>query len=221
MSIMDQFEGINPQLDHEKIALENQILERAMHVFWEYGYDGTNYNQLVAATGLSRKAIYKRWHDKQTLYTKCMSLYSRHMSQVMLYDVTDKNGSGLPALHQLFKRIRTNLLDDSSYKGCLIIKSMQHLNEDQEVSKLALGYLGLIKGGLYNSLDIAKRTGQIAQDTNEQHVVEFLFAVYISVNSVAPSNAAKHLMKVMIDQAIDFIDNIATRPLTDEADISV
>ncbi len=53
-----------------------RALEGAMQVFWERGFEGTSYADLMRATGLSKSSLYNAFGDKQRLYDRCLARYS-------------------------------------------------------------------------------------------------------------------------------------------------
>lgn len=54
----------------------DEALENAMRVFWELGYEGTSYAQLMDATGLNKSSLYNAFGDKQALYDRCLERFS-------------------------------------------------------------------------------------------------------------------------------------------------
>ncbi len=209
MSFIDQINNSGGQLDPLETAKLQQIVEQAMLVFWQHGYDGTNFDRLVVATGVSRKYIYRNWQDKHGLFIECLKQYRRYMTHIMLNDITDINGSGLPALSEYFSKSKVDLASKRSNRGCLIIKTIARFGQyDAPVSAMCHSYLTLVKGGIYNSLSLAKQEGQLAQNTNINHVVEFLFAIFISIGGVADNLNSQDLLMSMIDQAIEFIHTL-------------
>lgn len=55
-------------------------VERAMHLFWEHGYEGTSLLVLRGAMGgISAASFYAAFESKETLYRECLARYmSRH-----------------------------------------------------------------------------------------------------------------------------------------------
>ena len=53
-----------------------EALETAMRVFWERGFEGTSYADLICATGLSKSSLYNAFGDKQQLYSLCLARFA-------------------------------------------------------------------------------------------------------------------------------------------------
>lgn len=57
-----------------------QVLRKAMIVFWEKGYEGASIPDLLKSMELSRSSMYETFQDKQTLYYEAIQQYKK-MSQ--------------------------------------------------------------------------------------------------------------------------------------------
>ena len=48
---------------------EDYVLDQALHVFWDKGYDSTSLADLQEATGLTKSSLYKAFESKEGLGT--------------------------------------------------------------------------------------------------------------------------------------------------------
>lgn len=56
---------------------ETQVKTALRDVFWQYGYEGTSYAQITAATGLNKGSLYASFGDKRALYQHAIADYVR------------------------------------------------------------------------------------------------------------------------------------------------
>ena len=54
---------------------ENEVLEKAMHVFWTKGYEGTSMADLLAAMGITNSSLYKAFGSKEELFLRILEHY--------------------------------------------------------------------------------------------------------------------------------------------------
>jgi AcrR family transcriptional regulator len=54
----------------------DRVLEAAMRVFWQKGYEGTSLSDLTAAMGISRPSLYAAFGDKEALFRKALDRYA-------------------------------------------------------------------------------------------------------------------------------------------------
>src|SRR5260370_742343 len=52
-----------------------EVLDRAMRVFWERGYEATSIQNLVEATGINRASLYATFGGKKELFINSLSRY--------------------------------------------------------------------------------------------------------------------------------------------------
>jgi AcrR family transcriptional regulator len=59
---------------------EDEVLERALRLFWEQGYEGTSLKDLMAAMQLTKSSLYKAFGSKAALFQRVFSRYEdRHV----------------------------------------------------------------------------------------------------------------------------------------------
>jgi AcrR family transcriptional regulator len=56
---------------------EDVVLEQALHVFWDKGYDSTSLADLQEATGLTKSSLYKAFDSKEGLFRRVVERYHR------------------------------------------------------------------------------------------------------------------------------------------------
>lgn len=56
---------------------EDEVLQAALRVFWEKGYEGTALTDLLAATGLTKSSLYKAFGSKERLFWRVVERYQR------------------------------------------------------------------------------------------------------------------------------------------------
>lgn len=56
---------------------EEEVLNAAMRVFWEKGYEGASLSELLEATGLTKSSLYKAFESKEALFWRVVERYHR------------------------------------------------------------------------------------------------------------------------------------------------
>ena len=52
---------------------EDKVLNALRDIFWEHGFEGTSYADIMAATGLQKGSLYSAFGDKRALYQKTIA----------------------------------------------------------------------------------------------------------------------------------------------------
>lgn len=62
---------------------EEKVLESAMELFWEKGYEATSLSDLTSRMGIQRPSIYSAFGDKKELFEAALRKYTMsHASRV-------------------------------------------------------------------------------------------------------------------------------------------
>lgn len=54
---------------------ESTVVENIKNLFWEKGFEGTSYADLMAVSGLHKGSLYQAFGDKRALYLKALGAY--------------------------------------------------------------------------------------------------------------------------------------------------
>lgn len=60
---------------------KEHALNKAMHLFWEKGYDATYISDLIETMGISRSTLYDSFGDKDALFKLVLEHYKNYGSQ--------------------------------------------------------------------------------------------------------------------------------------------
>lgn len=97
-----------------------QAVEAAMMLFWTHGGEATTYGDIVAATGLSRKALYGVWPDKDALVHDALDLYRGEVLSALLSPLEQGDVAGLRAF---WDNLQNAIKEASDWRGCFLFRS--------------------------------------------------------------------------------------------------
>jgi TetR/AcrR family transcriptional repressor of nem operon len=113
---------------------ECEIIEKAMNVFWEKGYQATSMQDLVDAMQINRSSLYNTIGDKHQLFMKCIGSYFDN-AMLEIKEKVAKEPSSLQALINIIRDKAAWVVNCE--KGCLGIKTIFEIApEDAEVRNL-------------------------------------------------------------------------------------
>ena len=52
-----------------------EALDKALHVFWQRGYEGTSLSDLTEAMGINRPSLYAAFGNKEELFRRALDRY--------------------------------------------------------------------------------------------------------------------------------------------------
>ncbi|WP_042160832.1 TetR/AcrR family transcriptional regulator [Paenibacillus gorillae] len=115
---------------------ENEVLLKAMQLFWEQGYEKTSMNDLVEHMGIHRRSLYDTFGDKRTLFLKVMERYSDSIDTKLSSGIA-RTDSAMQAVRFLFDFMIEGYEDKPP--GCLLVNTAVELApRDSEIGNKAL-----------------------------------------------------------------------------------
>jgi len=110
---------------------EEKVLEAAMQIFWEKGYEATSLSDLTSRMGIQRPSIYSAFGDKKGLFEAALRKYT--MSRAS--DVRTKLHS-IPSVKEAFSTFFEDVVaeeyTESLSRGCFCINTMVELAPHDE-----------------------------------------------------------------------------------------
>ncbi|MGW4522011.1 TetR/AcrR family transcriptional regulator [Amycolatopsis sp. NPDC004378] len=180
---------------------ETAAVEKAMHAFWEHGYEATSTQDLCDATGLGRSSVYNTFTSKRALFRRSLTHYTSTQlgkRQAIL------DGPGTAA-ERLATVLDQTVEDDVEQRrrGCLVVNTLAELGlPDDEVGaalrddtdrNLAM-FAECVREGV---LDGSLRDGLDPAD-----VAEFLLSTTSGLRVLARRGTSRERMHAVADIAL-------------------
>ncbi|WMN60875.1 TetR/AcrR family transcriptional regulator [Pseudoalteromonas xiamenensis] len=121
-----------------------EVLDKAIHTFWQFGYHGTGMQQLLKETNLRAGSLYREFENKDALYLLALRQYAQRSIDNIDTIIKDSTNvlSGIQA-------IISALIEDSKntdYCGCFLIKSQLELDShNSDISAFISGEFAKIE----------------------------------------------------------------------------
>jgi TetR/AcrR family transcriptional repressor of nem operon len=71
----------------EKTFDEDEAIDKAMHVFWEKGFEPASMADLIAGIGITRGSLYNAFGGKEQLFVKALKKYDRDYRRALLAEM--------------------------------------------------------------------------------------------------------------------------------------
>ena len=97
----------------------DEVLDRAMHLFWKTGYEGAHLSALVEVTGLNRFSLYKEFDGKEGLFEHALERYLE-MAQEVYEEHLGQEPLGLDNIHSYFNTMHFG----PEFLGCFMINTL-------------------------------------------------------------------------------------------------
>lgn len=139
---------------------EEEVLERAMDVFWLRGYQGTATAELLKRMGIGRQSMYDTFGSKRDLFLRTI-LHYRDTRLKEALATLDRPQSPLQNVADVLRYFE-RLAQDKESKGCFVANSLVEVNtHDEEIVALLKETLGALEDGILKALRCAQAEGEL------------------------------------------------------------
>ena len=137
-----------------------EVLTRAMEVFWEQGFESASMADLLEHMAIGRQSLYDTFGDKRTLFLEALRLYLDTMLGPML-DTLSAPRPAADNLQAAFAMWREHAADEGC-RGCLAANTSAEFGaDDPEVRELVGAGLQRFEDQLAETLARAQDEGAI------------------------------------------------------------
>ncbi len=122
---------------------EEEVIEKAMHLFWRNGYKNTSMQMLEKEMGINKFSIYASFGNKQGVFLESLKCYKGQVSS--MFEKFKKSSDGTADIKQFFYDSVSDL--KGSEKGCLLTNTYNEFctNEDQLVKFQLVSFMDNLK----------------------------------------------------------------------------
>lgn len=175
-----------------------EALNRAMHLFWQKGYEETSMADLVEATGVSRYGFYTEFGDKYDLFLRCIDHYASTAIEMALSPM-EQPEAGLNDIHRYFDHLLAALNETGPAIGCLIGNTALSAPAlDEAIDGRVQYHYARMRAAFLNALQNGVQAGHLAADEDVAALADYLVGVangYLACLRSLPPEAVQRFVK--------------------------
>jgi TetR/AcrR family transcriptional repressor of nem operon len=185
---------------------KENVLDKAMKLFWEKGYHATSMDDLVSALGINRASMYNTFGSKYELFEQSLDKYNTtntiRIADFLYYQLNVRKG-----LQLLFENLITEALSSGPSKGCFMVNTTTELANTNPVldKKLQDSRLSL-ETVFYNYLKYGVDNGQISPYKDIKTIAAYLFTVQSGLYVNSKINSSKEELGKAVTAALSILD---------------
>lgn len=181
---------------------ENEVLSKAIDIFWHKGYNGTSMQHLVDGLGISRSSLYDTYGDKHTLYIKALESYqSKNSGKVCA--IVNSAAPAKETIKKLLEFITGELLKDQKHKGCFMLNAeVEVAPHDGEVNQLVCANDQQVEDAFYQVIKKGQDRGELSNKHDARALARFTFNTVKGIRVTAKSTTDKALFDDIINLAV-------------------
>jgi len=185
---------------------QDEVLHKAMEVFWTRGYEGTSIRDLVEHTGINRQSIYDTFGDKHSLFLQALDRY-RAIQSRKVFAVLERPGSMKNNLRGLFREAAARALTAEWRRGCFVGNSMSELSgRCKETATRTCNSVAAAEKMLQRALERGKEQGDFAGVRDPRAVARFLYSSLQGLILMAKATRDRKLLNDVVKVTLSVLD---------------
>ncbi len=185
---------------------EATVIQQALGVFWQKGFNGTSVQDLVDATGLQRGSLYGAFGDKHALFLVALDTYMA--GALARFDQIAQNSDDpVDAIRGLIVDMRERSKTDEGKLGCMVNNTCSELvGQDAEASHRIQAFLGEMRGRFTSALKAGQEAGTFDSSRNAEAVASFLHCSLQGLGVLAKSNPNPETIDAVISEFLRILN---------------
>lgn len=185
---------------------EDEVLKKAVCLFWHKGYNATSMQDLVDGLGISRSSLYDTYGDKHTLFIKALEAYKAQSAESMC-NIVSNTGSAKDAIRLLFDFTTKQLLSDEQHKGCFLVNAaVEVAPHDKEVGDIVCQNDKELEEAFYKSIKKGQDSGEITSKQDARALARFILNSIKGIRLSAKLTADKKFFDDIANMTLSVLD---------------
>lgn len=156
--------------------IEEEVIQKAMEVFWKKGYAATTTRDLTEAMQINISSLYNSIGDKHQLFIRCI----RHYSDVRIRAAASRFAhydSAFQALEAFIKDAAKTIITEPS--SCMCIKAAFEIEGDDPEVNLAINtYNDYVHEFMKGMVLRAQQSGEMATTEDADTIADYLDSLF-------------------------------------------
>ncbi|MBO0786464.1 MAG: TetR/AcrR family transcriptional regulator [Actinobacteria bacterium] len=182
------------------------VLQKALDLFWERGYEATSMADLVERLGIARASLYATFGGKHDLYVQALDRYVQGRDP-RLVEMLSQPGPALPAVRALVEAYARESACDERRRGCLVVNAaVEVMARDPQTARRVEASWDTLETALTSALTRARAQGELAPDKDPRALARFLLVVLQGMRVLGRAHPDPGRVRDAADQALAALD---------------
>jgi TetR/AcrR family transcriptional repressor of nem operon len=173
---------------------DTAVLDRALQLFRQRGFEGTSMSDLEAHLGLGRQSLYNTFGDKRELYLKALDRYQRQAADGMVA-MLEAPDAGLDALEQWLAVNAAMVTVPGAPAGCFAVNSIVERPDDAPTAARCTRGRECLTGAIRTVLSQAQAKGEIPAERDVESLVGLVVAHVYGLAVLARAGATERELR--------------------------
>lgn len=181
---------------------KDEVLEKALQVFWLRGYEAASMAEITDAMGISRPSIYNAFGNKEALFDQVLQKYVDGPVSFVRKSIQE------PTAKQVVEKFLTGTVElftnDQLRRGCLIAQAALSCSQESSLVKQKL----IQRRNNYETamrirFESAQKSHDLPSNTNPATLAKYIVTVQQGMSLQATSGATKADLMGIVNIVLD------------------
>lgn len=174
-----------------KVFDREAALDKAMTLFWQYGYEATSLSDLVEATGAKAPTLYAEFVNKEGLFRAVLDRYIARFASKNEACLFCEEQTVEEALRNYFTAVATCFTSKDTPAGCFMINTSAALAaSSKEIAKTIKSRHAVQEQTLSQFLQLRQSRGEIPAEKSVAELAQFLSCILQGMSISAREGAS-------------------------------
>lgn len=178
---------------------ENEVLKKAMTLFWAKGYEASSLSDLLQATGLSKSSLYETFGSKHDLFIRAFQLYRTKRLKGLMDRLSDEN------VYRGIESALRSLYDGTgSALGCMTSNGAIELApHDKMMQQLVESDFDDVELAFFHAIERGKSNGSLQTETEPLELARFLTVSFHGINVMVRAKSKRERIEDAVSIILD------------------
>lgn len=185
-------------------ALDRPVaLKEAMKLFWEHGYEGTSFDDLISRMGISPSTFYNSFGSKEALYKESADCFVQTSSKWFTEALSDESLDTFTAFSHLLEKLAYEFTREDMPHGCMVSLSGTHQGAELEsIRSLMADYRARSEQWFVDRIRKGIKEGDMPADCDAKGLAAFVNALIRGIAVQARDGASRKRLNTIVKIAM-------------------
>ena len=180
----------------------DDVLDRAMRLFWERGFEATSISELTGTMGITPPTLYSFFGDKKQLFLEAVNRYQSGPGCFAIRALTEE-----PTAERSIRRLLMEAVGSFSNprdpKGCLVVLGATNCSvESSDIFTALADRRRAAEAAVHSRIAAGRIAGELAEGTDVDALAGLVTATLYGLAVKARDGASRASLRKIVDQTM-------------------
>jgi TetR/AcrR family transcriptional repressor of nem operon len=185
---------------------EQEVLNKAVDLFWCKGFNATSIQDVVENLCINRASLYDTYGDKHTLFIKALKHYQELQANTLIKAIEDTDRVK-DTIREIFDRAVKGILKNESRKGCFMANAtLEMASSDEAIAQIVSVNRQNLENAFYQAILKGQQSGEIAPTHHPQALASFIFNTYNGLQVIGKTGADQKTLEDIVKVSLSVLE---------------